>query len=326
MSDLSDLGPGPDITAIDVDKLDFGNDTASPEPRATAPEPEPQAAEPEEKAVEPAPEEKAAEPEEPSRDEKGRFTGKGAIPIERHKELFGKEREAREAAERRAAELERQLSERQEAQSRVATQAQFENQIELMEQKHAELLLDGNTKEASQLMRNIRALERQMAATEAEQRAVAATAQVLESERATAVIARLEADFPALNPQSDDYDQDVVDLVLAKQQTLIRQGMTPSAAIDKAARDVAARFLVKAPEPKAEPKGLDTTRTAEERRKQSVEQALTAQRQQPASMRESGMDSDKMGEKGLPDVSRMSADEFDALPQATKDRLMGNLV
>jgi hypothetical protein len=38
------------------------------------------------------------------------------------------------------------------------------------------------------------------------------------------------------------------------------------------------------------------------------------------------MDSDKLGEKGLPDVTKLSVEEFDALPESTKARLMGNLV
>ena len=56
-----------------------------------------------EEAVETPEKDKA---EEPARDEKGRFAG---IPKARFDEAVGKEREAREAAERRAAELERRV-------------------------------------------------------------------------------------------------------------------------------------------------------------------------------------------------------------------------
>lgn len=333
MSDIVDgLGPGPDIGSIDLNSMDFGNE---PEPAATqAPEPTP--APTQAPAETPAPTqapgetqepEAPEETEEPPRDDKGRFTGKGTIPIDRHKATLEKEREAREAAERRAAELERQLAEREAQRQTVRQLAEVEAQIEALEQKHADMLLDGNVKEATAIMKQIRTMERQIAVAEAEQRANAATAQALEAERAAVIVARIEADFPEMNPQSESYDQDIVDLVLSKQQNFLRQGMAPSQALDRAAREVADRFLKnEPPKEKVEPKGLDTSKTAEERRKQAVEQALATQKQQPASMRETGMDSDKMGEKGLPDVTKMTAEEFAALPEATKARMLGNLV
>ena len=330
MSDTVDLGPGPDISSIDLNSMDFGNEPAAQAPEAT---PAPTEAPAETPVETPAPTETPAETEESEeaeeapRDEKGRFTGKGTIPIDRHKATLEKEREAREVAERRAAELERQLAEREAQQQNVRQLAEVEAEIEAMEQKHADLLLDGNVKEATAIMKQIRTMERQIAVAEAEQRASRLTAQALEADRAAAVVARIEADFPEMNPQSESYDQDIVDLVLSKQQSMVRQGVAPSQALDRAAREVAERFLKKEPpKEKPEPKGLDTSKTAEERRKQAVEQALATQKQQPASMRETGMDSDKMGEKGLPDVTKMTAEEFAALPEATKARMLGNLV
>lgn len=91
----------------------------------------------------------------------------------------------------------------------------------------------------------------------------------------------------------------------------------------KAGEEVAKRFLTKAASEDA--KGL--AKAAEnDRQKQAVGKALDAQRAQPASMKEAGMDSDTRGEKGLPDVTKMSADDFAALPEATQARLLGNLV
>lgn len=319
--DLDHMGSGPDIDNIDLNALDLGNELDKPEPPKEAPLQEEL-----EQEVKEANDKKEESPpaEEPARDDKGRFPEKEArIPKSRFDEAVGKERDAREAAERRAQELERQLAERAAQVTETEQVAELEKGIEALEVQYQELLLDGNTAEAAKIMRQIRVAERQIATAEAESKALSRTQQVLEQERFNVAIARLEADYPELNPQSEVYDQDLVDLVLSKQGALIRsQGMSPSEAIAKAADDVAKRFLVRKPvEP--EKKGLAPQA---DRTKQAVDKALTAQRSQPPSLKEAGMDSDKLGEKELPDVTKMTADEFDALPEATKARLMGNLV
>lgn len=323
MENIENLGPAPDIDDIDTDKLDFGNDT---EPAETQVEEQPEQ-EQLEKEVEEAngveePKAEDAEPEQ-GRDEKGRFTGKGVIPVERHKATLDKEREAREAAERRAAEIELRLQQTVQQQEKTLRTEEIETQIEALEEKYQELLLDGNTKEAGQIMRQIRHMERQIATAEAEARASQTTAQALEGERMELAIARLEADHPEFNTASENYDADLVALVLAKQKAYVSAGESPSRAMIKAGEEVAKRFLTKAASEDA--KGL--AKAAEnDRQKQAVDKALSAQRAQPASMKEAGMDSDTRGEKGLPDVSKMTADDFAALPEATQARLLGNLV
>ena len=331
MENIENLGPGPDIDNLDTSAMDFGDATEAVEKTVEAPsqkELEKEVNEANGKAdgsaetAEPteAPE---ADDNEPERDEKGRFTGKGVIPVERHKATLDKEREAREAAERRAAELEQRLQQQQAQQEKVLRTEEIETQIEGLEEKYQELLLDGNTKEAGQIMRQIRHMERQIATAEAEARATQTTAQALESERMELAIARLEADHPEFNTASESYDPDLVALVLAKQKAYITNGDSPSKAMVKAGEEVAKRFLSKAEADDA--KGLAKA-TQNDRQKQAVSKALGAQRAQPASMKEAGMDSDTRGEKGLPDVASMTADEFAALPEATQARLLGNLV
>lgn len=330
MENIENLGPGPDIDNLDTSTMDFGDATEVVEKTVEAPsqkELEKEVNEANGKAdgsAETA-ESEGDDPErdDPERDEKGRFTGKGVIPVERHKATLDKEREAREAAERRAAELELRLQQTAQQQEKVLRTEEIETQIEGLEEKYQELLLDGNTKEAGQIMRQIRHMERQIATAEAEARATQTTAQALESERMELAIARLEADHPEFNTASESYDPDLVALVLAKQKAYITNGDSPSKAMVKAGEEVAKRFLSKAEADDA--KGLAKA-TQNDRQKQAVAKALDTQKAQPASMKEVGMDSDTRGEKGLPDVASMTADEFAALPQATQDRLMGNLV
>ena len=160
MENIENLGPAPDIDSIDTDNLDFGNDT---EPTETKTEERPEQEQLEKEVNEAnGVEEPKAEDAEPGqeRDEKGRFTGKGVIPVERHKATLDKEREAREAAERRAAELELRLQQTAQQQEKMLRTEEIETQIESLEEKYQEELLDGNTKEAGQIMRQIRHMER----------------------------------------------------------------------------------------------------------------------------------------------------------------------
>lgn len=326
--DLDNLGSAPDIDNFDPSTMDRGDSIEAP--KAEAPVEEPVEEKVEDKEPEPAeepeeePEAKDEEPEEKPRDEKGRFEAK--IPKSRFDEAVGKEREAREAAERRAAELERQLRTQEAQQAQTAQVEEIENQITELEAKHAELLLDGNSKEAAAVMKQIRLAERQIARAEADATANARIVQTLEAKTFDAVVARIEADHPQFNPESENYDADLVELVLTKQQTLMRsQGLAPSAAMEKAAKEVAERFL-KADAPKEDPKGLAAAKAAEDRKAAQLAKNLDTAKKQPASMKEVGLDSDKAGKTSEVDVMSMSADEFAALPEATKAKLRGDYV
>jgi hypothetical protein len=295
----------------------------APEPEAkelTEPE-EPE--EPEE-AEEPEEPEEAEEAAEQPRDEKGKFTGKGSIPVDRHKAVLEKEREARDAAERRAAELERQLVERQQQERQSADVEAAEAKIGEMEKQYSQLLLDGEADKAAQIMSQIRKAERQIATAEAEQRTAQRTTQILESERVELAIAQAESQFPQLNPESAEFDEQIVNFVLAEQQRLIKtQGFAPSKALGKAAESVMKRFAPQdAPEPQ---KGLGKA-AGEGRKAEQVKKNLAASKSQPASMKDSGMDSDKAGASGLPDPTKMTSDEWAALPEATKARLRGDVL
>lgn len=344
---IENMGAAPDIDNFDASKLDRGDNLIVAE---KAPEP----AKVEDKVsdifegkgegakVEGEPAAKTDEVGEPAakvdeageladkgeddkgRDDKGRFEAK--IPKSRFDEAVGKEREAREAAERRAAEAERKLQEGQAAQVRTDQIEAIEADIANLEQKHADLLLDGNAKEAAAVMKEIRMAERRIARAESDAIADQRVTRTLETQKFDTVVARIEADYPEFNPDSDKYDTDLVGLVLAKQGNLIRsEGLTPSAAMEKAAKDVAERFL-KVEEAKVEEKkGLAGTQAADRKQGQVAKNLETSQRQ-PASMKDAGIDSDKAGKTSSIDVSTMSADELAALPEATRQRLRGDFV
>lgn len=264
------------------------------------------------------------EVDEKPRDEKGKYAPKG-IPKERFDEAVGKEREARESAERRADELERKLQ--ATAQQQVQTQQidDLEAKLETLESKYSELMLDGDSAAATAVRKEIRQLDRAIARAESDAVATQRTSQALEAQRVDTAIARLEADHALLNPDSASYDPDLVELVLSKQRTLIQQeGLQPSAALTKAANTVMERFG-KQPEPVAEAKGLGAQQLAD-RKQAQIKKNLDTAAKQPASMRDAGLDSDKGGADGLPDVANMTQDEFKALPKSTLAKLRGDYV
>ena len=256
-------------------------------------------------------------PEEPARDDKGRFTG---IPKARFDEAVGKEREAREAAERRASELERQLAERAQAQVKTEQTEELENKISEMEKQHAQFLLDGEAEKAAELMRSIRHTERQIARAEAQADARTTTSQILEAERFELAVAKLEADYSTLNPKSETYDPELVEMILDRQARLVQGGMPPSQAITSATDFVMKR--VARDETPAQ-QGLAAAKVPD-RKAEQVKKNLEVQAKQPPSMKDVGLDSDKLGEKAMPNVAQMTLEEFNALPAATKARLRGD--
>lgn len=330
--DLDSLEPGVDIDAIDIDKMDKGHTLEALE-EALSDDPPPvddpapvdnPAPVDEPPADDPAPSDE--EPEEQPRNEKGQFEKKEArIPKSRFDEQVGKERAAREAAEARAAALEKQIVEQQAAQKQNADVEAMEAKIEDMEKQYTALLLDGEADKAAALRKQIRSAERQIATIDVENRTVQRTTQIIESQQTNLVVAKLESEHPELNPDSDQFDEELADDILSKQRSYMQKfGLSPSAALTKAAEYVMGR-VAKAAEADPDPKGL--AKAAEERKTAQVKKNLAAAKAQPASMRDVGLDSDKAGQSSsLPDVTRMTQDEFNALPETTRARLRGDVL
>ena len=318
--EASTLEPGVDIDAIDTTKLDRGDLIEPPEEKPA----EALNKGAEDKGAEDVDPEEDVDPTDSPRDDKGRFAEKEPkIPKSRFDEQVGKEREAREAAERRAAELEQQLSLRQGKDEQGKQLEAVDEKLDALESSYQELILDGNAEEAAAVRKEIRSLERQLARYEAEQLAAQSTSQILEGERFNVVVARLEADYPALNPNSEHFDQDLCDLVLSRQRTLMQQeGLSPSQAMARAAEKVAERFLK--PSEGKDPKGL--AKAQEDRKQEQLRKNLDTMTKQPASMKSSGLDSDKLGQNDVPDAAKMTYEEFCNLPDSTLAKMRGDFL
>ena len=103
------------------------------------------------------------------------------------------------------------------------------------------------------------------------------------------------------------------------------QRIAPSAALLKAAEKIASKFInTSEKKEEGETKGLGKAK-GEDRKATQVDKNLDTSKRQPGSMRDSGKDSDKSGEQKI-DASRLTREEFDALPEATRKRLRGDEV
>lgn len=260
---------------------------------------------------------------ERARDDSGRFTkkdGKGVIPLDRHEKVLERERTAREAAERRAQELEKQI--KQVDKTEIAKE--LDKQIEDLEDKLESARLDGDKEKAKEYARELRLLERKVVTMETDRVGAETVDQARESIRMDMVIEKLEIDYPALNAAAEEYDQDLVDLVLAAQGDLIRrERMAPSHALEAAVKKVMSK--VTAPKQSDDAAGLNAARAEDDRAKAQIAKNVDTAKRQPANTKEIGLDSDAAGQKGTTvDVSLMTPDEFDALPEATKAKLRGD--
>jgi DNA repair exonuclease SbcCD ATPase subunit len=337
--DVDNLGPGPDLDTIDFAKLDKGDSLSPPTPPEQPAAEEASLAEQQEAQPEqPAPtgEETPPKEDDQPRDEKtGKFRKKEIpdhVPRERMKEAVDKEREAREQAEKRAQELERQLREReareQQQVQRSEAVRQLDAQVEALEAEREQAAYDGNKEKAQELSKQVRELNRRIARIEAQEESTQIVSETLEKERLQVAIAECEARYPMLNHRSETYNEKMTEVVLATQFMKIQQGMPRSQALYEAVRTVMEGLQ---PQREEVPKGLEHAQESakeqtQERRKEQVQTSLATQNAQPPSLQTVGLDSDKAGATGLPDVTRMSVEEFDALPESTRARLRGDLI
>ena len=245
------------------------------------------------------------------------------IPLSRHKEILEKERATR-------ATLEAQLAQYQQGGKVADLNAEItaaEGEILKMEGEYAKLLTDGETEKAVAVMTKIRKLEREMADAKNDMKTQAAVSLATENARYNMALERIEAAFPVLNPDHDDYDAELMTDVADLKVTYQRKGMTPTDALQKAVKKLVGTESVKQEaatevKPKVDPKDV-----AAERKKAAVTKNLKDAASTPASTKDVGLDSDKAGGTiSAKDVLKMSFKDFSALPEETLARMRGDVL
>lgn len=271
-------------------------------------------------------------PDEPARDQNGKFAKKdkvdegASIPKSRFDSAVQKERERAEIAERRLAEFEKQQVDIQ----RNADVGKLETQVAELRAAERKALIDNDEEKAAALSTEADRLNRQIAIQQAGHMSAAAKDQALEGMRMELAVENIETNYPQLDENSDEFDQDLTDDVLDKQRGYMeRERLSPSKALLKAVKYVMGRNApaTTAPETETGKKGLSAAAKGTDRKAAAVGKNIDAASRQPASTKPVGADSDKHGQTGAtPEAADMTPEEFAALPEATKAKMRGDFV
>lgn len=242
------------------------------------------------------------------------------IPLSRHEAVLNKERERR-------ADLERQLAQYQNGKQVADINTEItamEDKVLQMEKDYANLLTDGEIDKATAIMAQIRRAERDMAEAKSDMKIHAAEARATERARYSTSLERIEAAFPTLNPDHEEYDEAVMAEVVELKDAYQIKGFTPTQALQKAVKALV--------EPRTTRQEMATSSTprvsdkdvAAERKKEAVGRTSAAVGKTPPSLSRAGADSDKMGGLDARAVMGMSQADFAKLSEAQLSKIRGD--
>lgn len=258
----------------------------------------------------------AAKAAEPERDDKGRF-----IPKSRFDEAVQRERDKAETAQRQVAELQKQI----QSVNRAADTSQLEAQLVELRKQDRRAMMDGDEEKSVVLAAQIDRINRQIIIQESQSMSSQASEEAREGIRVEMAIEKLEDAYPALKEGTAEFDQGLVDLVLAAQSQLInRDRMAPSQALIKATNDIMMRFQPARAVDDKPAGGLGSAKGADRAQAAKAKNVVAAQRT-PPDTRDIGLDSDKAGMRDGTGVPH-SVEDLKAIPLATLKRMRGDLV
>ena len=244
------------------------------------------------------------------------------IPLSRHEAVLAKERERR-------ADVERQLAQYQQGKQVADVNAEItklEDSVLALEKDYAKLVTDGESDKAAAVMAQIRKAERDMAESKSDMKIQAAEARAIERARYGVALERIEQNFPTLNEDHADFDQELMGEVVELKDAYQLKGYTPTVALQKAVKALVEtkttrQELAVETKPKVDEKDV-----AAERKKDATEKAVKAVGKTPPSLDNVGENSDKLG-GGKVDaraVMKMSQGEFAKLNDADLALMRGD--
>lgn len=245
------------------------------------------------------------------------------IPLARHEKILQKERDARAAAER---ELKKYQGGAQVADLNAEVN-RAESTVLLMEQEYAKLITDGETEKAAAKMSEIRRTERDISEAKSDAKIAVAVSRATENVRYNTALERVETQYPALNPDHDDYDEETLGEVVELMNGYKSQGYTPTDALQKAVKKelgakTAAQVSAVTVAPRVDPKAV-----AAARKTAAAGKAVDAVEATPPSAAKVGVDGDKIG-GGLSAkaVMSMSQKDFAGLTDEALSRMRGDTI
>lgn len=249
------------------------------------------------------------------------------IPLKRHQAVLDRERAQR-------ADLERQLAQYQNGAKVADVNAALtatEDSVASMEKEYSSLLADGKLEAATAKMAEIRRTERSIITQQSALDLAAVEARAVETVRYNTTLERVEDAYPALNPDGQDYDKDVMAEVVDLKMSFQARGYTPSVALQRAVKYVMG-------EPTTTRQAAATTATARvdkaavekevavgARKAGQVAKNIDAALKTPPSTAKIGIDSDKIGGGvNAKNVMNMSYKDFSKLDDATLSAMRGD--
>jgi len=193
------------------------------------------------------------------------------------------------------------------------------------EREYMNLVLDGKEAEAVQLRQEIRTAEKTQIEFEMGQKMQQTVSQNAQATALQAAANELEANFPVFDQNSAEYNADYTQEVIDLRDAFIVQGFDAVDALSKAAN-----FVIKdhglaeeAPQQSTLTQSAAPVQDEVAKKRAEVNKKLQAAKSQPPEL--PGESSAARGERAL-DISTMTEDEFNALPEATIKRLRGDLL
>ena len=310
-----DVMPGADkVEEDDTPQLDLNFATPEEEPEDVADEEEVVAEDETEEPTAEKPEETVSEDEQSTEEEtkpelaEEKPTKKPMVPKARLDEVLNKQKA-----------LQKQIDDMKAAQQ-PAPDAPEEFDFVAKELDYQNHLLDGDAEKAASVRAEIRQAERVQIEYEMTQKMTDTVSNNHQANALQQAAAALEADFPVFDQKSTAYDEAMTTEVIELRDAFMVQGANPVAALSRAAKFVITENnLVDNSETGST---LGTTDEISKKRAE-VNKKLKAAGAQPPEM--GGEGAATRGEKAL-DLTSMTEEEFDALPEATLKRLRGDIL
>lgn len=246
------------------------------------------------------------------------------VPQKRMKEAVDKERKAREATEAKLKEATEKLEEGNRGVDLKKLSADIEELDELLDKAIA----DGNVADKKRIRGEIREKQMTLARAEAAALSAQATAIAVERVRYDALVERLEKEHPEMNPEADEYSEEIIAEIVDLKSAYEAKGESSSDALKKATKYVFKALAPKKEEAKEEEEE-DPVAKAEaeaERRAAAIKKAQAAKGKQPAMADKGGKASDKGGGGMAKNMGKITDAEFDKLDEKELARLRGDSV
>lgn len=264
-----------------------------------------------EAAVEEEVEEAEEAPEEPTPAPKKAAKSK-MVPKARLDEVLAKQKA-----------LQKQLDEMNAAKEK-AEEAPEDYDFDAKEVEYQNMVLDGETDKAVALRREIRKAEREQVEYEMRQEMTQTVSQDRQMNALQQAATAMEEAYPVFDRNSAEFNEDYTNEVLELRDAFMSNGYDVVDALSKAVKYVVKDHdLDQAGDEAPSLAGKAPSVDEVAKKRAQVSRKLKAAESQPPEL--PGESSSVHGEKGL-DVSNMTEEEFDALPEATLRRLRGDIL